>query len=89
MLVVVAVVGVGFGLYWFQPWKLWQDETVQEALPGTAAASKAPVGLPSSGVSTWCDRFDVSLGAADRGRVRRPMTKNHSCRACSARRSGR
>ncbi|MFE6623952.1 DM13 domain-containing protein [Streptomyces sp. NPDC057740] len=46
---VVAVVGVGLGLYWFQPWKLWQDETVQEALPGTAAASTAPVGPPSSG----------------------------------------
>lgn len=48
----VAVVGVGFGMYWFQPWKLWQDETVQEALPGTAAAPKAPVGPPSSGASS-------------------------------------
>ncbi|MDT9698301.1 DM13 domain-containing protein [Streptomyces sp. P17] len=39
---VVAVVGGGFGLYWFQPWKLWQDETVDEALPvavGTSAPS--------------------------------------------------
>lgn len=50
--VLVVVVGVGFGLYWFQPWKLWQDETVQEALPGTAAASKTPVGRPSSGASS-------------------------------------
>ncbi|WP_338895565.1 DM13 domain-containing protein [Streptomyces sp. TG1A-60] len=39
---VVAVVGVGFGLYWFQPWKLWQDQTVQEALPGAAAEPVAP-----------------------------------------------
>ncbi|NEE55947.1 electron transporter, partial [Streptomyces sp. SID8455] len=30
---VVAVALVGVGLYWFQPWKLWQDDTVQEALP--------------------------------------------------------
>ncbi|GHH91128.1 DM13 domain-containing protein [Streptomyces capillispiralis] len=37
---VVAVAVAGFGLYWFQPWKLWQDETVREALP-TAAASAA------------------------------------------------
>ena len=29
----VAVAAAGFGLYWFQPWKLWQDRTVEEALP--------------------------------------------------------
>jgi hypothetical protein len=50
--VLVAVVaGVGFGLYWFQPWKLWQDETVQEALPGvvedSAPSAAAPSGKPS------------------------------------------
>ena len=49
---VVAVAGAGFGLYWFQPWKLWQDETVQEALPVTVDVSKAPAGAPSSGAST-------------------------------------
>ena len=49
-MLVVAVAGVGFGLYWFQPWKLWQDETVQEALPGvvvTSAPSTGPSGKPS------------------------------------------
>ncbi|MFI0139468.1 DM13 domain-containing protein [Streptomyces luteogriseus] len=49
---VAAIVGVGFGLYWFQPWKLWQDETVQEALPGAAAASQTPAGAPSSAASS-------------------------------------
>ncbi|MYR92501.1 MULTISPECIES: DM13 domain-containing protein [unclassified Streptomyces] len=39
---VVAVALVGVGLYWFQPWKLWQDDTVQEALPEVAASE--PVG---------------------------------------------
>jgi hypothetical protein len=48
---VLAVAGAGFGLYWFQPWKLWQDETVQEALPVTVDASKAPAEGPSSGGS--------------------------------------
>ncbi|AXE89625.1 DM13 domain-containing protein [Streptomyces sp. Go-475] len=43
---VLVVAGAGFGLYWFQPWKLWQDETVREALPGTAASSTAPAGTP-------------------------------------------
>ncbi|MFE5572029.1 DM13 domain-containing protein [Amycolatopsis japonica] len=36
VLAVVAaglVVAVAAGLYWFQPWKLWVNETVQEALP--------------------------------------------------------
>ncbi|GGY43306.1 DM13 domain-containing protein [Streptomyces djakartensis] len=44
---VVAVGAVGFGLYWFQPWKLWQDETVQEALPGAAETSAPAVPPPS------------------------------------------
>ncbi|MFF7868451.1 DM13 domain-containing protein [Streptomyces qaidamensis] len=50
---VVALAGVGLGLYWFQPWKLWQDETVQEALPGVAApAPAAPsAGAPSASPS--------------------------------------
>ncbi|MFF5477840.1 DM13 domain-containing protein [Streptomyces sp. NPDC012935] len=43
-LVLVVAVG-GFGLYWFQPWKLWQDRTVEEALP---AAAPAPAGATSS-----------------------------------------
>lgn len=43
----VAVGGTGFGLYWFQPWKLWQDTTVEEALPGIAAPSRGSSGQPS------------------------------------------
>lgn len=52
---VVAVAAVGFGLYWFQPWKLWQDETVQEALPGTTVtvpAAPAPGGTAPSGAAS-------------------------------------
>ncbi len=30
---VVLVVAVAAGLYWFQPWKLWVNETVREDLP--------------------------------------------------------
>lgn len=43
----LAVAGAGFGLYWFQPWKLWQDETVQEALPGTTGTAPPSAGAPS------------------------------------------
>ncbi|WP_371575979.1 DM13 domain-containing protein [Streptomyces sp. NBC_01314] len=48
---VLAVVGVGLGLYWFQPWKLWQDETVEEALPGAVATSASPTAGPSASPS--------------------------------------
>ncbi|MEV4786217.1 DM13 domain-containing protein [Streptomyces tuirus] len=50
---VVAVAGVGLGLYWFQPWKLWQDETVQEALPGAVppASTAPPAGSSSASPS--------------------------------------
>ncbi|MFI9293763.1 DM13 domain-containing protein [Streptomyces gardneri] len=39
---VSATVVLSAGVYWFQPWKLWQDETVSEALPtATATAPSA------------------------------------------------
>ncbi|MET7753403.1 DM13 domain-containing protein [Streptomyces sp. NPDC005389] len=36
---------LGAGVYWFQPWKLWQDHTVHEAFPtapGKPSATAAP-----------------------------------------------
>lgn len=35
-ILVLATLALGAGLYWFQPWKLWQDATVREALPAAA-----------------------------------------------------
>ncbi|MEE1940814.1 DM13 domain-containing protein [Streptomyces sp. TRM 70361] len=46
---VLAVVAAGVGLYWFQPWKLWQDETVQEALPAAADTAAPPTASAPSG----------------------------------------
>lgn len=45
-LLAVVVVAVGAGLVWFQPWKLWVDETVSEELP---AAARTPAAPPSKG----------------------------------------
>ncbi|ATW49895.1 DM13 domain-containing protein [Streptomyces peucetius] len=45
---VLTVMVVGAGLYWFQPWKLWQNETVDEALPGAVEAPAAPTGPAAS-----------------------------------------
>lgn len=42
----VAVAATVAGLYWFQPWKLWVDDRVNEALPGAMAdktEDQAPV----------------------------------------------
>ncbi|MEW2634815.1 DM13 domain-containing protein [Streptomyces sp. NPDC048389] len=43
---VLMVVVAAAGLYWFQPWKIWQDETVEEALPGIV---EAPAASPTTG----------------------------------------
>ncbi|MFF3288387.1 DM13 domain-containing protein [Streptomyces sp. NPDC003023] len=51
VVVMLTVVVVAVGLYWFQPWKLWQDETVDEAVPGAVAASAAPATGPASSAS--------------------------------------
>jgi hypothetical protein len=45
-ILVTGLVAVAAGLYWFQPWQLVVDETVQEDLPAAAPASAPP--SPSS-----------------------------------------
>ncbi|MBT2365675.1 DM13 domain-containing protein [Streptomyces sp. ISL-10] len=53
-----ALVAMGAGLYWFQPWKLWQDETVREEFPvvagetATTGPSKDASVSPGSGASS-------------------------------------
>ncbi|OKK04596.1 electron transporter [Streptomyces sp. CB03234] len=53
---VLVLVAVGFGLYWFQPWKLWADQTVSEAVPPAAPSTTStaltdPSGDPSTAPS--------------------------------------
>ncbi|GAB4050097.1 DM13 domain-containing protein [Catellatospora paridis] len=38
----VAAVGLAFGLYWFQPWKLLTSKTVNDAAPVVVATSATP-----------------------------------------------
>lgn len=49
LLVAVVVVGVAVGLFLFQPWKLWVDETVDEPLPGAPAVENRAEGNGSEG----------------------------------------
>ncbi|MGC4796556.1 DM13 domain-containing protein [Micromonospora saelicesensis] len=39
----IAVVVAMLGLYWFQPWKLFTDTYVDEAIPRVATTSAAPI----------------------------------------------
>jgi hypothetical protein len=52
--VAVLVVGAGFGLYWFQPWKLVTDQRVAESLssPVAAPTTNGGPGQPSEGTPT-------------------------------------
>jgi hypothetical protein len=43
-----ALLAVAAGLYWFQPWQLWANETVQDDLPVAAAPSTSSSPAPSS-----------------------------------------
>jgi hypothetical protein len=38
----LIVVGGAAGLYWFQPWKLFTDKTVNEVLPTVAPTAQSP-----------------------------------------------
>ncbi|MFE0733204.1 DM13 domain-containing protein [Streptomyces antibioticus] len=58
----VVVAGVGLGLYWFQPWKLWQDEFVDEAAPGTVRTSGMPRAEPSATASGAAGPLMVASG---------------------------
>ncbi|MFJ9821746.1 DM13 domain-containing protein [Streptomyces sp. NPDC101151] len=59
-------------LYWFQPWKLWTDETVREALPAavTPAAGEAASGTKSGGLRTLAQGQLISHEHSTRGTVR-------------------
>ncbi len=48
--VVVVAAGGAFGLYWFQPWKLFTSKQVNDAVP-VVAAPTASAPAPSPGVS--------------------------------------
>jgi hypothetical protein len=55
VLLAALVGGGGFGLYWFQPWKLFTDRTVNESLSSPAPGPSAPAdrgSAPAAGTSS-------------------------------------
>ncbi|QES47200.1 electron transporter [Streptomyces venezuelae] len=64
---------LGAGLYWFQPWKLWRDETVKETLPAASPVAGAPTGgqtSPQPGPETIAEGSLISHEHATRGTVK-------------------
>ncbi|HZF89109.1 DM13 domain-containing protein [Streptomyces sp.] len=62
---VMGLAGAAFGLYWFQPWKLWQEETVHEALPEAAAPSAPPAARPSGRSAAPAPAGPVTLASGE------------------------
>ncbi|GLZ80973.1 hypothetical protein Afil01_57800 [Actinorhabdospora filicis] len=44
VIIAVLIAGAGFGLYWFQPWRLWTASTAHDALPVVTASDSATPG---------------------------------------------
>ena len=74
----VALVGIiaVFGLFWFQPWKLFTDTRVDEALPvvevspvPTGTASAGGVSSPSAGTGSAGAVSGSSTGTPPRNRI--------------------
>ncbi|MER5486307.1 DM13 domain-containing protein [Streptomyces sp. NPDC002812] len=51
VLALPAALLLGLGLYWFQPWKLWQDATVHESLPAASPSAGPSAAAPSATLS--------------------------------------
>jgi hypothetical protein len=63
---IAATLVLGAGLYWFQPWKLWQDETVDESLPTAPAipgAASSPTGTVTTSPSSSSGPQTLAQGA--------------------------
>ncbi|MFG2982257.1 DM13 domain-containing protein [Streptomyces sp. NPDC048258] len=67
----VLAAGLAFGLYWFEPWKLWVDRTVEEALPSASAApAVSGSATPAPGPVTVATGRFISHEHATTGTVR-------------------
>ncbi|MER6197258.1 DM13 domain-containing protein [Streptomyces sp. NPDC001586] len=67
----VAAVGLAFGLYWFEPWKLWVEESVNEAAPSAAAApNPAASANPPAAPQTVAEGSLISHEHATTGTVK-------------------
>lgn len=64
---VVAVLAVGTGLFWFQPWKVFQDETVREELPTAAGTPTAGSALSDTAPTPAKDTSETPVPQESQG----------------------
>ncbi|MFD7631793.1 DM13 domain-containing protein [Streptomyces sp. NPDC059851] len=67
---VIGALVVAAGLYWFEPWKLWQDDTVSEALPTPSAAPASPGASAGAGPQVLAQGTLISHEHATTGTVK-------------------
>ncbi|MFK0044184.1 DM13 domain-containing protein [Streptomyces sp. NPDC090741] len=71
---IAAALVLGAGLYWAQPWKLWQNSTVNEALPTASTApapgSSRPGAAPAPGPQTIAQGSLISHEHSTTGTVK-------------------
>ncbi|MCX5151725.1 DM13 domain-containing protein [Streptomyces sp. NBC_00320] len=71
---IAATLVLGAGLYWAQPWKLWQNSTVNEALPTVSTApgpgSSRPGAAPAPGPQTVAQGSLISHEHSTSGTVK-------------------
>jgi hypothetical protein len=51
VLAAVVMAGAAFGLYWFQPWKLFTSKRIADPVPAVAPAGSAPGGATAGPVA--------------------------------------
>ncbi|MEU9714383.1 DM13 domain-containing protein [Streptomyces sp. NPDC047976] len=59
-----ATVLVAVGLYWFEPWKLWQEVTILEALPSATASASAQAAPETLARGTLISHEHTTSGTA-------------------------
>ena len=73
----VLVAGMAFGLYWFQPWKLFVDHRVDERLPDVAVAADETTPPPVAPVPSASASPSVSATRATNRLVARGSLITH------------
>ncbi|GAA2784849.1 DM13 domain-containing protein [Saccharopolyspora taberi] len=61
--VAVLVVLLGFGAWAFQPWRVWTQHTVDEALPSAPVTSSAPPAEPGTSPAPPPEPVELATGA--------------------------
>lgn len=68
----VGTAALAVGLVWFQPWKLWADHRVDEALPAVALQQEPAADVTRTGVSSSTAPASTAPSSTTRARTSAP-----------------